>query len=327
MLTRRSVLSAGASLILLATSNPAVLAQSYPDRAVRLVLGFPAGSGPDFIARVVAEELRKDWSAGVVVDNKPGAGGQIAAQEVAKTAAPDGYTLLLGEVGQLSIAPSIYAKLAYDPAKDFAHISHIAGAEFALVIPESVPAKNVPEYLDWAKGQNGLSLGTFGIGTPGHFGAAILGKVSGLKVEPVHYKTTGDATTGVIRGDVQGLFGSIALVTPHVKSGKLRALATTGPARSSVFPDLPTFRELGYPDLEFSAWFGLVAPAATPPAILEQLNQAVVKAVHSADGRKKLEEAGFRVTGTSREEFARQMRDDTARWAKVVADTGFKALE
>lgn len=321
------ILGAAALLVMAGLSAPPATAQRYPDRPVRVVLGFPAGSGPDLIARVVAEELQRAWGTGVVVDNKAGAAGQIAAQEVAKNVAADGYTLLLGEVGQLSMAPSTYARLAYDPAKDFAPVSHVASIDFAFVVPESVPARSVPDYLAWAKGQSQVLMGTFGAGTPGHFGAAILGNVTGLKVEPVHYKTTGDAMTGVLRGDVQGLFGSVALVAPQVKAGKLHALATTGPERSGVFPDLPTFKELGYPDLEISSWFGLLAPAATPPAILEQLNAATVRAVQSPAARKKLEEAGFRVTGTGREAFQQLMQAETARWAKVVKDTGFQALQ
>jgi tripartite-type tricarboxylate transporter receptor subunit TctC len=304
-----------------------VFAQQYPERPVRLVVGFPAGSGPDLIARVTADELQKAWGSGVVVDNKPGAAGLIAAQEVAKTAEPDGYTLLLGEVGQLSIAPSTYAKLTYDPAKDFAPISQIASSDFALVIPKSVPTGSLAGYLEWAKGQGQILMGTFGAGTPGHFGAAIFGGVTDVEVEPVHYKSTGDAMSGVLRGDVHGLFGSLALVAPQVKADKLTALATTGSERSSVLPDVPTFKELGYEDLSFSAWFGLVAPAGTPPTILDQVSTAVVQAVQAPDAHKKLADAGFSVTGTSREVFADLVREETARWAKIVQDTGFQALQ
>jgi tripartite-type tricarboxylate transporter receptor subunit TctC len=154
----------------------------------------------------------------------------------------------------------------------------------------------------------------------------IFRNATGLKsVEPVHYKSTGDAIAGVISGDVPGLFGTVALVGPHVKSGKLRALATTGPTRSQVLPDVPTFKELGYPDVEFTTWFGFFAPAKTPPEILDKLNADIVKAVQSPDTRGKLEEGGFRLTGTDRAESARIVRDDIARWAKVVQEIGLKA--
>lgn len=313
------------SFVVLCTALPStLLAQQYPSRTVRMVVGFPGGSGPDLVARVVAQKLQESFGQGVIVDNKAGAAGLIGAQEVAK-AAPDGYTLYLGTVSEIGIAPSSYSRLPYDPQKDFAPISEVASADFAFVIPQSIPAKSVKEYVAWAKAQRAPFMATFGAGTPGHFGAVIFGDATGLKVEPIHFKTTGDAMTGVISGDVAGLFGTVGLVAPHVKGGKLRALATTGSSRSPLLPDVPTFKELGYSDVEFAAWFGVLAPAKTPPEILDKLNAEIVKAMKSPEARTKLEEGGFRVTGTSREEFARIIRDDSARWAKVVNATGFKA--
>jgi tripartite-type tricarboxylate transporter receptor subunit TctC len=300
------------------------LAQQYPARPVRLVVGFPGGTGPDLVARVVAQKVQEGLRSSVFVDNKVGAAGLIAAQEVAK-AAPDGYTLYLGTVSEIGIAPSTYSKLAYDPQKEFAPISHVASADFAFVIPQSNPAKSVKDYVAWAKTQPTAFMATFGAGTPGHFGAVMFAEAAGLKLEPVHFKTTGDAITGIINGDAPGLFGTVALVAPHVKGGKMRALGTTGATRSAVLPDVPTFKELGYADVQFDAWFGVLAPAKTPPEILDKLNVEIVKAVQSPDGRAKLEEAGFRVTGTKRDEFASIIRDDVARWAKVVKKTGFKA--
>jgi tripartite-type tricarboxylate transporter receptor subunit TctC len=315
-----------AALSLLGVPFAPAFAQ-YPAKPVRIVVGFPSGTGPDFVARVVAQKLQDAWGKGAVVDNKPGAAGLIAAQEVAR-AAPDGYTLLLGEVGQLSIAPSTYRQLPYDPQKDFAPITHIVSADFAFVTnPQHVPAKTLQEYLAWAKAQRQLFMATFGAGTPGHFGTVVFSEATGVKLEPIHYKTTADAMSGILGGDVQGLFASIALAAPQVKAGKLRALATTGTSRSPVLPDVATFKELGFPTVEFTAWFGVLAPAKTPAEILDKLNAEIVKAVKSSDASAKLEEAGFRVTGTSREELSRTIRDDTARWAKVVAATGFKAQE
>ena len=298
----------------------------YPSKPVRLVVGFPTGTGPDVAARILAQKMQEAWGTGVVVDNRPGAAGFIAAQEVAR-ATPDGYTLLLGEVAQLSIAPSTYNKLPYDPQKDFAPVAHVVSADFVLVTPPSIPPKTLKEYAEWAKGQQPLFMATFGAGTPGHFGAVVFGDALRLKPEAVHYKSTGDAMTGTLNGDVQGLFATVALTAPYLKSNRMRGLAMTGPSRSSLLPDVPTFKELGYPDLEFSAWFGILAPAKTPPDILDRLNAEIVKAIRSPDGRAKLEEAGFRVTGTSRNEFSGIIRDETARWAKVVRASGFKALD
>ncbi|MBD0271488.1 MAG: tripartite tricarboxylate transporter substrate binding protein [Acetobacteraceae bacterium] len=322
LVTRRA--AAAGALLLLPWAGALA---AFPERPVRIVLGFPPGSGPDVLARLLAEGLREAWSAGVVVDNKPGAAGAIAAQEVAKAAVPDGHTLLLGEVGQLAMAPSTYARLPYDPARDFAPVAEVASIDFAFVVPAAVPATDLAGYLAWAKARGQVFMGTFGAGTPGHFGAAILAREAGLKAEPAHFRTTGDAMTAVLGGDVQGMFGSVALVAPHVGAGKLKALATTGPARSTLLPGVPTTTELGRPSLAFSAWFGLVAPAATPTPALADLEAAVLRALSAAPVRAKMQEAGFRVAGQGRAAFAALMRDETARWAEVVRSTGFKAIE
>ena len=299
---------------------------AYPSKPVRIIVGFPAGTGPDIVARLLAQKLSEGWgNAGVIVDNKPGAGGLIAASEAAR-ATPDGYTLMLGETGQLSIAPSSYNKLPYDPAKDFVAVSQVVTSDFVLLVnPQKVPARNVKEFVDWTKQQKGLFLATFGAGTPGHFGAFMFGDAVKLKPEPVHYKNTADALGGLFSGDVQGVFASVGLAAPNVKAGKLAALGTTGATRTNTLPDVPTIKEQGYANLEFSSWFGIVAPAKTPPEIIAKLNADIVKAVQSPEGRAKMEEAGFRVTGTSQQDFARTIAADTVIWGKAVAATGFKA--
>lgn len=321
LITRRAAV-AGSLLLPWASAFAA-----FPDRPVRIVLGFPPGSGPDVLARLLAEAMRETWPAGVVVDNKPGAAGAIAAQEVAKAAPPDGYTLLLGEVGQLAMAPSTYARLPYDPARDFAAIAEVASIDFAFVAPAAVPAADLAGYLAWAKARGSVFMGTFGAGTPGHFGAAILAKEAGLNADPVHFRSTGEAMTAVLNGDVQGMFGSVALVAPQVGAGKLKALATTGPARSGLLPDVPSTTELGLPSLAFTAWFGLVAPAATPVPVQAELEAAVLRALAAAPVRARMQEAGFRVGGNGRAAFATLMRNETVRWAAVVRGTGFKAIE
>jgi tripartite-type tricarboxylate transporter receptor subunit TctC len=327
---RRAALGSamGAALAVLAcgfTVTQAAAQTGYPTKPVRLIVGFPAGTGPDIVARLLGQKLSEAWGTGVVVDNKPGAGGLIAANEAAR-AAPDGYTLMLGETGQLAIAPSSYSKLPYDVQRDFTPISQVVMADFVfLVNPQKVPAKNVKDFVAWSQSQKGLFMATFGAGTPGHFGAFMLGDALKLKPEPVHYKSTGDALTGLFGGDVQGVFASVGLAAPHVKAGKLLALAATGPVRAQALPEVPTFKEQGYPELEFGSWFGVVVPAKTPADIVAKLNADIVKAVHSVDGKAKLEEAGFRVTGTSREEFVKIISADTTKWGKAVAATGFKA--
>ena len=324
---RTALFGALASLLTLSAGVQAQGADAFPaGKPVRIIVGFPAGTGPDIVARLLAQKLSEGWgNVGVIVDNKPGAAGLIAASETAR-AAPDGYTLMLGETGQLSIAPSTYSKLPYDPKKDFVPVSQVVSADFAfLVNPQKVQAKNVKEFVDWSRQQKGLFMATFGAGTPGHFGAFMFGDALKLKPEAVHYKSTADALGGMFSGDVQGVFASVGLAAPNVKAGKLVALATTGPARAAALPDVPTFKEQGYADLEFSSWFGIVAPAKTPPALVAKLNADILKALTSADGRKKMEDAGFRVTGTSADEFTKIIAADTVKWGKAVAATGFKA--
>lgn len=300
---------------------------SYPSRPVRIIVGFPAGSGPDIVARLLAQRLSEGWGGvGVIVDNKPGAAGLLAASEAAR-AAPDGYTLMLGETGQLSIAPSTYSRLPYAPQKDFAAVSQVATSDFVLLVdPQKVPARTVRDFVTWARERpQGLFMATFGAGTPGHFGAALFGDAVQLKPEPVHYKSTADALAGLFGGDVQGLFASVGLAAPNVKAGKLVALGATGATRSAALPGVPTFKEQGYGAVAFSSWFGIVAPARTPAAIVARLGADVARAAQSPEGRVRLEDAGFKATGTSPQEFARIIAEDTATWGKAVAATGFKA--
>lgn len=328
-LTRRPMLAALAAATLTVGALPPAAAQTaaaYPDRPVRIIVGFAAGTGPDIVARVLARKLSEGWGGqGVIVDNKPGAGGQIAASEAAR-ATPDGYTLMLSETGQLSIAPSIYRHLPYNPKTDFIPVSQVVTSDFVLLVnPQKTPARTVPEYVEWSKKQKGLFLATFGAGTLGHFGAYRFGDAIGEKPEPVHYKNTADALTGLYSGDVSGLFATVGLAAPTVKSGKLIALGSTGATRSPSLPDVPTIKEQGYPGLVFTAWFGIVAPAKTPADVLQKLNADIVRAVQSADGRQKLLDAGFQATGTTSDEFARIIAADTSTWGKTVAATGFTA--
>jgi tripartite-type tricarboxylate transporter receptor subunit TctC len=321
---RHAMLAVG--LAASAVSLGAQAQNQYPTRPVRMIVGFPAGTGPDIVARLLAQKLSEGWgNMGVIVDNKPGAGGLIAASEAAR-ATPDGYTIMLGETGQLSIAPSSYNKLPYDPAKDFAPVSQVVSADFVLLVnPQKVPAKNVKEFVTWTQQQKGLFMATFGAGTPGHFGAFMFGDAVKLKPEAVHYKSTGDALGGLFSGDVQGVFASVGLAAPNVKAGKLVALGSTGATRTGALPDVPTIKEQGYNNLEFSSWFGIVAPSKVPADILAKLSADIQKAVKSPETKAKLEESGFRVTGTNREEFARIIAADTVTWGKAVAATGFKA--
>ena len=307
-------------------ANTASAQPAYPSKPVRIIVPTGAGTGPDMVARILAQKLTEAWGGhAVLVDNKPGAGGLIAAQEAQK-ALPDGHHLLLAETGIMSISPSSYSKLPYDPVKDFIPVSHVVYADFALLVnPQKVQATNVKDFIDFSRKQTSLFMATFGPGTPGHFGAYFLGESQKIKVEPVHFRTTPDALGAMFSGDTQAVFASIGLAAPQVKGGKLVALATSGGARSAALPQVPTFKELGFQGMEFASWFGIVAPAGTPQDIVNKLNADLVKIVSAPDNRQKLEEAGFRVTGTSRQEFVRIIADDTVTWGKAVRATGFKA--
>ena len=323
---RRAALVAVAGLGLLAGTGALAQAASYPNKPVRMLVGFPAGTGPDVVARLLAQKLSEVWGGvGVVVDNKPGAAGLIAASEAARAPA-DGYTILLAETGLMSIAPSTYRKLAYNPQKDFVPVSQVVSSDFVLLVnPDKVKARNIKDFVAWTQQQKGLFMATFGAGTLGHFGAYMFGDAVGVRPEVVHYKNTSDALSGIFSGDVQGVFASASMAIPQVRSGKLAALGSTGAARVEQLPQVPTLKEQGLGTLEFSAWFGIVAPARTPPEIVARLNADILKVLQSPDGRARLQEAGFRVTGTSGAQFAEIIAADTAKWGKAVAATGFKA--
>lgn len=328
MITRRLAVTALAQAALacgaLAAAVPAA-AQTFPDRALKLVVGFPPGSGPDVVARHLGQKLAEQFGQQVVVDNRAGAGGQIAAQAVARAPA-DGYTFLLGEVGSISISPAAYRKLPYDPARDFQVVSEVVRSDFTLVVPASSPIRSVAQFVAAAKAQKDrVNFGTFGAGTPGHFGAEVFGNLAGFPVESVHYRSTGDAITAIIAGDVKGAFVSTALAAAQVKGGKMRALATTAAQRLAVLPEVPTFTEAGYPKADFAAWFAVLLPAATPGPVVDLLERQVVTALQSPELRQKLQEAGFSVVGSSRADARRMLEAEAARWVGIVKASGFQA--
>lgn len=324
---RRNLLALSLVPVLAAGWPLASVAQpgAYADRQMRLIVGFPAGTGPDVVARTVGLKLADLLKQPVVVDNRAGAGGQIGAQVVSK-APPDGYTLLLGEVGSISIAPASYTKLSYDPARELVAVSELVRSDFILVVPVTSPYRTVGELVAGAgtRGER-VNFGTFGAGTPGHFGAEVFANQAGLRIEPVHYRATGDAITALVAGDVQAAFVTTALAAPQIKGGKLRALATTGAARSPLLPEVATMAEAGFPKVDFSAWFALFAPAGTPVAALDRLDKAAVDAMQAPEVRRVLQEAGFTLAGTGRGETERMVKAEAARWAAVVKATGFKA--
>jgi tripartite-type tricarboxylate transporter receptor subunit TctC len=299
----------------------------FPDRQLRVVVGYGGGTGPDVVARTIGQKLSEILKQSLVVDNRAGAGGQIGAQAVAK-GTPDGYTLLLADVGSIAVAPSAFSKLPYTPLKELAALSEVARSDFVLVVPMKSPVTDVASFVKRAKATQSkgekINVATFGGGTPGHFGAEVFAAMAGFKIEPVHYRATGDAVTAIIAGDVEAAFVTVALATPQVKGGTMRGLATTSPKRAVQLPEVPTFTEAGYPKADFTSWFAFFVPAATPDAIQETLSRAIVTATRDPQVRAKLEEGGFSVIGTSRAEASQMVRNETQRWAQVVKATGFK---
>ncbi|OZI50729.1 Bug family tripartite tricarboxylate transporter substrate binding protein [Bordetella genomosp. 4] len=304
---------------------PAIALAQYPNAPIRLNVGFPPGTGPDIVARTLSQQLGERLKQSVVVENRAGAGGQIAAQTVARSPA-DGYTLLLGEVGSISISPATYNNLNYDPAKDFAPISEVVRADFVLVVPATSPYQTLADFIKAGKAsKDRVNFGTFGAGTPGHFGAELFAREVGMQIEPVHYRSTGDAVSGLVSGSVQAEFVTTALAAPQVKGGKMRALAITGAKPSSALPGVPTFAQAGYGKVDFGAWFALFAPAGTPADILDRLQTESAAALRTPEAAKTLGDAGFIVVGSTRQDLQRLLDSEAKRWSAVVKTTGFKA--
>lgn len=323
-ISRRNCLAAGLAASLAFAAPGLARAQAYPARPLKLSVGFPPGTGPDVLTRLLGQKLGDLLKQPMVIENRAGAGGQIAAQAVAKSPA-DGYNLLIADVSAISIAPAAFSKLSYDPIRELTAVSEVVRTDFVLVVPMNSPAKTYADFVRLAvAGKERVNFGTFGAGTPGHFGAEMLAEQGGFKIEPVHFRATGDAITALAAGDVQAGLMSVALASAQLKGGKMRALATTAPARLAMLPDVPTFKESGYPNADFSAWFCLMVPAGTPEAIIATLNTQVLAALQDADLRRRLEEAGFSLIGNSPDAAKRMIAAETAKWKKVVAATGFK---
>ncbi|HAX20320.1 MAG TPA: tripartite tricarboxylate transporter substrate binding protein [Hydrogenophaga sp.] len=300
------------------------MSQTFPDKPIRLTVGFPAGSGPDVLARVVGQRLSELIKQPVVIDNKPGAGGQIATLTVARGPA-DGYNLLLAEAGSVSIAPAAFSKLPYDAAKEFVGVAELAYADFVLAVPANSPYRTLNDMVKANKGKaDPLNFATFGAGTPGHFGAAEFGDQAGVEVESVHFRSTGDAITAIMSAQVSGAWISTAVAHAQIKGGKMRALAITATKRSPLLPEVPTTTEAGMPKLRFSAWLGVLAPSATPVALVDALNKRLVESVQSPEVIQKLVDAGFSVTGASTADTDRMLKAEAARWGAIVKSTGFK---
>jgi tripartite-type tricarboxylate transporter receptor subunit TctC len=296
----------------------------YPNRSIRLVVPFPAGGTTDVLARAAAQKLTESLGQAVVVDNRPGAGGNIGAELVAK-AAPDGYTLLMGTVGTHAINPSLYPKMPYDHVRDFAPIILVAGVPNVLVINTTLPVNSVQELIAYAKANPGkVNFASSGNGTSIHLSGELFKSMAGVQMTHIPYKGSAPALMDLIGGQVQVMFDNLPSALPQIKAGKLKALAVTSRERAAVLPDVPTLAESGLPGFEASSWFGLLAPAGTPQPVIAKLNGDVAKWLASPEAKEKLLSQGANAAGGSPADFARHIAAETAKWQKVVKESGAK---
>jgi tripartite-type tricarboxylate transporter receptor subunit TctC len=297
-------------------------AQTYPDRPVRLIAPFPAGGLVDVLARAVGDEISRTLGQPVIVENRPGAGGNIGADAVAK-ALPDGYTLLMTSAGILTANQFLYSKMPFDPEKDFVAVSNIADMPMMVVVSPKVEAKTLQELVALARANPGkLNFGSPGIGTTGHLGLAMFMHAAKIKLTHIPYKGAAPAITDLLAGQIDGVVDNPPTVLPHIEAGKLRPLAVAAKQRMPLLPNLPTAAEAGVADYEASSWFGVVAPADTPPAIVARLHQDIVAALRQPALRERFAKLGARLLGNRPAEFAQQIRHDRKMWGEIIKAAG-----
>jgi len=307
----------------MAALSPA-LAQQYPSRPVRFVVPFAPGGSTDTLARTIGVKLADALGQQVVVDNRPGANGDIGMMIVAK-APPDGHTILLGYIANLAIAPSLYAKLPFDPVKDYAHITQIATSPNVLTAHPSVPAKGLQELIALAKAKPGaVNFASTGVASVGHLTGELLNNLAGMKMTHVPYKGGGQAIIDLLGGHVQVMFSGFSAAMPHIKSGKIRALAVTGAKRSPALADVPTIAEQGFPGVEATAWYGVLAPAGTPKPVVTRLHDETVRILKLPDVSQRLDALGFEIVGSTPEQFGAYIKSEIRKWEKVVKASGAK---
>ena len=313
------------SALACACSAAGSYAQTYPAKSVRFVVPFAPGGGSDLVARTVAMKLTEALGQPVVIDNRAGAAGSIGADIAAKSP-PDGHTLLLGSNGPLAINPSLYAKLPYDAARDFAPVSLVTVMPFVLVVHPALPVKSVKELIALAKSRPGqLNYGSPGNGSTTHLANELLKSMTGMQIAHVPYKGVAPAATDLISGNIQMMSGDLSTLMPHVRSGRMRPLAVTSVRRSALLPDMPTVAEAGVPGYEAIGWFGVLVPAGTPAAIVERLNSAMLKGLAAPDARQRLSAFGGDVAVGTPEQFAAHIRTEAAKWGKLIKAIGLKA--
>ena len=314
-----------AVFLLCALSAMSAAAQQYPNHPVRVVIPFPPGSAADIIARAMEPQMRERLGQGFVIDNRGGAGGNIAAELTSK-APPDGYTVMMATVGTHAINYSLYSKVAFHPVRDFTPIALVGDSPNVLVTTPRVPANSAKELIALAKAKPGqLNYASSGAGTTVHLSGELFNTMAGIKTTHVPFKGATEALTGLLGGQVDFMFASVSSAIPQVKAGKLKAFAVTSAQRSAAMPELPTMSEAALPGFEAVAWYGLVGPAAIPQPIVATLSKAAFSALETREVKDRLAASGVDIHPLGPPEFAKLIRSDMEKWAKVVKESGAKA--
>jgi tripartite-type tricarboxylate transporter receptor subunit TctC len=312
------------ALVSLASGVPASAQSAYPDKPIRILIGFSPGVAPDITSRLFADKFSETWAKSVVVENVTGAGGNLAVERTAKSP-PDGYTLAMGGNAALVINPNLMDKLGYDPVKDFSYITQVFIVPNILVVPPDVPAKTIQELVALAKAKPDYFVaGHAGIGTSQHLGGELFMAMTGVKIQQVPYRGTTAVLPDLMGGRLNIFFGNITNVLPLVREGKLRAFGITSRQRSPQIPELPTMEELGYPGFDATAWFGLMAPAGTPRPIIDKLHAETVKVLAQPEVRARLEGMGLQLVGNTPEQFVEIVKNELPMWGKVLKGAGIK---
>jgi tripartite-type tricarboxylate transporter receptor subunit TctC len=313
-----------AAVVACAAFTSAAHAQGYPGKTVRWIVPFPPGGGTDAISRTLAQKLSEAWGQQVIADNRPGSGGTIGLAAAAKLPA-DGYTIVLGQLANIAIAPALYPKLPYDPVKDFTPVTLALTSPLILVVHPSVPAKNVKDLIALARARpDAITFGSPGNGTTGHLGTEIIKTEGKVKMVHIPYKGAVPAFTGLLGGEVAVYMSSIQPALPMLKAGRVRALGVTSAKRMPTLPDVPTISESGLPGYEVTNWYGVMAPAGVPREILAKLHADLVKVMKAPDVQQRFAAEGGDATPNTPEQFAAFIRDEIAKWAKAVKASGAK---
>jgi tripartite-type tricarboxylate transporter receptor subunit TctC len=321
-LTRRKAIAGFAGGLALLTGRPAFAQAVYPSRTIKIIVPYPAGGTTDFLGRLIADQLKSGLGATVIVENKPGTGTTLGADQVAK-AAPDGYTLLMATSTTLAINKTLYKKLAYDPVKDFTPIALVAGVPFALIINPSIPARTLAEFIAYAKKKPGLAYGSAGNGSPQHLGAEMLKAAAGIDIRHLPYRGSQPAMLDVIAGHIPFMVMDLQPALQQIREGKLRCLGVTTPKRVAAAPDIPTLAEAGLPGFELVAWQGVVAPAGLPRAIVDRLAAQIGTLMADPATRDKLTTISLEsLPASTPDSFAAYIRTEVDRWAGIVKNSG-----